>query len=74
MPIWVPFMGKLFGVPFNESFFKENSKGLLIGSILKLFGQDPASLSIPGIRFPYVFWVTFTAQAIDENTTWVPSL
>lgn len=73
MPIWVPFVGKLFGVPFNTSFFKENSKGLITGSILQLFGQDPAALSIPGLRFPDVFWMTFTAQAMDENTTWIPT-
>ena len=73
MPIWVPFVGKLFGVPFDVSFFRETSKGALIGSILKLFGQDPTALSIPGIHFPDIFWLTFTAQAVDENSTWIPT-
>lgn len=74
MPIWVPFVGKVFGVPFTSSFFKENANGALIGGILKLFGQDPASLSIPGLHFPDVFWITFTAETMDENITEIPTL
>ncbi len=73
MPIWVPWVGKVIGVPFSSSFFKENSKGVVIGSILKLLGLDPSTLTIPGIHFPDVFWITFTAEALDENSVWIPS-
>jgi hypothetical protein len=74
MPIWVPWVGKVIGVPFSASFFKENSKGMVIGAILKFLGLDPQTLSTPGIHFPDVFWMTFTAECVDENSVRVPSL
>ncbi|HVZ80578.1 MAG TPA: TadE/TadG family type IV pilus assembly protein [bacterium] len=72
MPIWVPLAGEVFGVPLSTSFLQENSTGALMTDILKGLGLDPSILSIPALHLPNVFWMTFTAEAIDENITEFP--
>jgi len=67
MPIWVPLIGRFIGEPLSPSLFT-NIPGLdLVGKIFQFLGKTPPDLSFLGFRPPYVYWLTFTADARDEN-------
>ena len=68
MPIWVPLVGRFIGEPLSPSQFMNNPGLDLVEKIFRFCGKTPPDLSFLGFTPPYVHWITFTADATDENS------
>lgn len=67
MPIWVPLLGNLIGQNLNNQTTTSNLIPPTLANILQVVG-----LSLPNFNISQnltkVLWITFEAQALDENS------
>ncbi len=68
MPIWVPVIGKIFGqkLDLNNSGITSSISDLT--EVFQLLGKPVPDFSINNLSLPYVRLVTFSANALDENS------
>jgi hypothetical protein len=67
MPIWVPMLGNLIGQPLPPSHSTNLPAFEMLKTIFKLLGKTSPNLLLSNSTPPFVHWVTFSADAIDEN-------
>ncbi len=68
MPIWVPLIGKIFGRPFQISSALRSPMEDTLERVFESLGKPKPDLSFKQLHFPNVQTLTFTAEALNENS------
>jgi len=68
MPIWIPIIQKIFGKKLSIPASVWIPNEILLNQVFEIAGTTPPNLSLQIPTLPYVHWLTFSANALDENS------
>jgi hypothetical protein len=68
MPLWVPMAGRLLGQPFQVASALRSPMENALEIAFEALGKPKPDLSFKQFSFPHVLNLSFTAQALNENT------
>jgi hypothetical protein len=67
MPIWIPVIQNIFGEKLSISPNTILPDQSLLNQVFAVVGVSPPDLSPQNLNLPYVRWMSFSADAMDEN-------
>ena len=68
MPIWIPLVRNFMGEKLSSSYLHDKSVSDMMNLVFKIIDKTPPSLPLSNDAQPVVHWITFSADANDENS------